>query len=194
MVSSRVDEREHRGEHLRLGEAALFGVDVAIGDDRLEQRLLVVAVEDGERAGEAEVFGVAAEDAAAEGGEGAGPEGGGVVRGEVADALGHLAGSLVGEGEEQDLAGIDGVVEQPGDAVGERAGFPGAGAGDDQRAAGRRGDGGGLLGVERGGVVDAAGVRRGGFVEGVLARHAEEVWRLKRRVRSAEWEVGRSAA
>ena len=181
------DEGEHRGEHVGLREAALFRIDIERADDGVEDGFLVVAIEDGERAGEAEVLGMAAEDARADRVEGAGPERGGVVRDEFADALGHLAGGLVGEGEQQDLAGVDAVVEQPGHAVGESAGFPGAGAGDDQRAAGRRGDGGVLLLVEGGLVVDAGGVRRSAAVEGVVSRHGGIVWSRERRVESAEW-------
>ena len=131
------DEGKHRGEHVRLGEAAFLGVDLAIGDDGLEQGFLVVAVEDGEGTGVADVLGMAAEDARADGVEGAGPERGSVVRSELADTLGHLAGGFVGESEQQDLAGIEAVIQQPGHAVSESPGFPGPGSGDDERPAGR---------------------------------------------------------
>jgi hypothetical protein len=70
--------------------------------------------------------------------EGAGPlqlERGVGAEGAAADpagAAGHLLGRAAGEGEQQDAAGIGAVQDQVGDAVGERAGLAGAGAGHDQ--------------------------------------------------------------
>jgi len=66
------------------------------------------------------------------------------------DTAHHLAGCSAGEGEQQDAAGLGAARDEVGDAVGERGGLAGAGAGhDEQRAVAVRG-GRALLGVEVG--------------------------------------------
>ena len=57
------------------------------------------------------------------------------------DALAHLAGGLVGEGEGEHGARVHAALaEQPGDARGQDAGLAAAGAGHDEDRAVRRGD------------------------------------------------------
>ncbi len=97
---------------------------------------------------------VGAEDAIADGVEGAAPEAGEIVRDQRGDALEHLARGLIRKGEEQDARGADAVLDEVGDAIGQRAGLAAAGAGDDQRGAGSGGDGLVLLRIELRGVVD----------------------------------------
>ena len=74
--------------------------------------------------------------------EGAGPGQGvghdaGVVartlRGDPLDALRHLGGRAARERHQQDAAGIGAVDDQMGDAMGERVGLAGSGAGDHQQ-------------------------------------------------------------
>ncbi len=67
---------------------------------------------------------------------------------QIRDAAHHFAGGLVGERQQQDAVGGDALFEQVSDAIGERARLARAGAGDDERGAGRRGDGGELLRIE----------------------------------------------
>jgi hypothetical protein len=57
------------------------------------------------------------------------------------DALAHLAGGLVGEGDGEDVAGVDAHAEQVGDAAGDDARLAAAGGGEDEQ---------GPLGVEDG--------------------------------------------
>ena len=60
--------------------------------------------------------------------------GAGAAADEGGDALLHLAGGLVGEGDREDLAGLHAAGgEQVGDARGERLGLARAGAGDDEQ-------------------------------------------------------------
>ncbi len=55
---------------------------------------------------------------------------------EFVDALGHLVGGLVGEGDGEDGVGRDAaLLDEIGDAVGDDAGLAGAGAGEDEHRA-----------------------------------------------------------
>ncbi len=117
--------------------------------DLLEQAELVVGVEDGEARGEADQGGVATQHAGAEGVEGAEPEALDRLLQDGADALAHLAGGLVGEGDGEDLAGEGAVGEQDmGEAGGEHARLAGAGSGQHQHGAVDALDGLALLGVQ----------------------------------------------
>ena len=64
------------------------------------------------------------------------------------DPFAHLAGGAVREREREQRAGVEPTLEQPGDAAGEDARLPGAGAGDDQHGAVPMLDGGELGWVE----------------------------------------------
>ena len=101
----------------------------------------------------------------------AAPEPAGIDRQKVGDAVEHLARGFVGEGEQQDVARIDAVLEQVGDAIGERARLAGAGAGDDEQRARRRRHGGVLLLVQLARVIDADRGRGGSALERVFAGH-----------------------
>jgi hypothetical protein len=58
---------------------------------------------------------------------------------QLRDAVFHFAGGLVREGHREDIPGADAfVLDQVGDAVGEGAGFAGAGTRNDQNRAIRR--------------------------------------------------------
>ena len=70
---------------------------------------------------------------------------------QLVDALGHFAGGLVGEGDGEDGVGRDVfLLDEPGDAMGDDAGFAGAGAGEDEQGAFGGLDGGALFGIEIG--------------------------------------------
>jgi len=62
--------------------------------------------------------------------EGAHPEVLGLGADEFGDAVAHLAGGFVGEGECEDAEGVDAELEEVGDAVGQRACLAAAGAGN----------------------------------------------------------------
>ncbi len=67
------------------------------------------------------------------------------------DALAHLAGGLVGEGDGQDGVRRDALLaDQPGDAAGDDAGLARAGSGENQQGAFGGLDGGALFGIQVG--------------------------------------------
>ena len=95
-------------------------------------------------------FDVAAQDAHAERVEG-GDERLGERRmaEQLIDALGHLAGGLVGEGDGEDGVGRDAfLADEPGDAVGDDAGFARSGAGKDEQRTFGGFDRGALFGIQ----------------------------------------------
>jgi hypothetical protein len=151
-------------DHLREGARRPALVVEALGlDDLLEQADLVVGVEDGEVGPEAGQFGVAAQDLDADGVEGAEP-GHALDRlaDEKADALLHLAGGLVGEGDGEDLARPgEAEREDVGDAGGQHAGLAGAGAGQHEDGALGRLDGAALLLVQAIEIIGALRLPRG---------------------------------
>ena len=97
----------------------------------LTQLAAVGLVVDGEVAVEVEAVGVLAQQAGAEAVEGADPDA--AAGHEGLDALAHLAGGLVGEGDGEDVAGPDALLEQVGDAAGDDARLAAAGAGQDEQ-------------------------------------------------------------
>ena len=130
---------------LILGEADAFeqgarrfaGIfDADRGESEFERGLLVVGVVDGEIAGQAETGGFAAEQAAAERVERADP---GFAQGmagaleQCADAVAHLVGGFVGEGDGENRIGRRALIDQIGDAVGDDARFARAGSRQDQQ-------------------------------------------------------------
>ena len=124
----------HPGE--LAGRPALL-VDVLGFEQLLDQPDLVVGIEDGEIGLEADQLGMAAQDAGADGVEGAEPRHAlDAGADQLADALLHLAGGLVGEGHRQDF-GRPGALggEDMGDAGGQHARLAGAGAGQHQQRA-----------------------------------------------------------
>ena len=136
----------------------------------LEERLGLVGVEDGEILRELDGLAVHAQGAVAEGVEGAAPEARGLDAGEVVHPVEHFLGGLVGEGEKEDLARLDALGQEVGDAVGQRARLARAGAGEHQQRAGRGRDRGELLVVEQGLEVDG---RDGGGTAGKVTGENE---------------------
>ena len=107
--------------HLHLAHAALH------------QRLLVAGVGDGEPLGQPGGGVLLGEQPEAEGVEGGDPHLGPGVAGQGGDPLPHLGRRLVGEGDGQDGARVEPLLEQPGHAVGDDPGLARAGAGQDQQ-------------------------------------------------------------
>ena len=81
-----------------------LGVEIGPGHHLLEQAELVVGVEDGEVAGKADTFGVAAQHSRGEGVEGAQPEALRRLAEQGGNPFAHLARRLVGEGDGENLA------------------------------------------------------------------------------------------
>jgi hypothetical protein len=94
--------------------------------------LRVFLVEDREVRAVADRLGVPAEEPVGRRVERAAPDPPRIDGDELLDAREHLAGGLVGEGQQQDVRRIDAVLDQARNAVGEGAGFAAAGAGDDE--------------------------------------------------------------
>ena len=149
---------------LVLEERAVRGLDGIA-----EHPLGLLGVEDGERAREPNRLAMRAQRAMADAVKSPAPETGGFDAGEFLHAVEHLAGGLVGEGEQQDLAGPDALRKQVGHAVGEGARLTRAGAGEDQQRARFRRHRGELLVVQLRAEVDRRdAVRRGRGVEGEI--------------------------
>ena len=152
-----------------------FGFDAGIGDAGLDQILRVVAVENREIAPVPEQVGVLAQNPRADGVKRAAPERRQLPAQQIGDAAHHFAGGLVGEREQQNSFRRDALFQQVGDAISERARLAGAGAGDDERRAGRRGNGGQLLRIQFARVINLQidfGTER---FKHVIARHGAEL-------------------
>ena len=117
-------------------------LNLRLGDAGVDQILGVVAVEDGEVALVTEQVGVRAQNPGADGMERPAPERRPVPAPANPRRGASFPGGLVGERQQQDAVRRDALFQQIGDAVGERARLARAGAGDDERRPGRRGDGG----------------------------------------------------
>ena len=152
-----------------------FGFDARVGDAGLDQILRVVAVENREIAPVTEQVGVRRRIRAPMEWN-VPPQSDGSCRPEqIGDAAHHFAGGLVGEREQQDAVGGNALFEQIRDAVGERARLARTRAGDDERRAGRRGDGGELLRIQFARVINLQidfGTER---FKNVIARHGAEL-------------------
>jgi len=103
-------------------QGELLGVDVKVVHDRLDETLRVVVIVDGEVGRVADELGILAEHADAHGVEGADPHAARTTRQEMTEALAHLGGSLVREGDGQDLPRAHALVgTHARDAVREHA-------------------------------------------------------------------------
>ena len=168
---------EHRGfarRHLRGRQSAILPavdqagqhprrpalvVDILGLQKLLQQADLVVDIEHGEIGFQLHQFGMGAQDAAADGVEGAEPRHAfhGLAQ-HLAEPQLHLPRRLVGEGHREDFAGAGAALaEDVRDAAGQHAGLAGAGAGQHQHRSVQRFHRLALLGIEAGEIL-----RRGG--------------------------------
>ena len=122
-----------------FGKRISFGSIPAARDDGVDQIFLIFAIHDREPAGVTERAAVPAQHAIADGMKCAAPKSAGIDRQQIGDAIEHLARGFVREGEQQNVARVDPVLEQIGDAISERARFARARARDDEQRSGRRG-------------------------------------------------------
>ena len=121
----------HRGQDLPLLQVLCIDPQVFAG--LLHQGLLVVGVVYDEGGLIAQKVDMAAEDPHAHGVEGRDPDSLTGPAQDLVHAVPHLAGGLVGEGDRQDIPGIDlAFVDQVCDPVGDHPGLAAAGAGQDQ--------------------------------------------------------------
>ncbi|MET4760274.1 hypothetical protein ABH970_000646 [Bradyrhizobium ottawaense] len=125
------------------GEAALGLRQAALVPDQVHQVGGILAVVDGEGGIDADPFGIFAEQTRADAMEGAGPaeriaHDRGVVlaqhlAGDALDPAGHFGRRAAGERHQQDAARIGAGDDQMRDAMGQRVGLAGAGAGNHQQ-------------------------------------------------------------
>ena len=138
-------------EVLALADGAAAAVFAEAIEEGGDEATLVAVVVDGEVPVEAGPRREASKQAGAEAVEGGddNPLGGLFVVEEGVDAVAHLGGGAVGEGDGDDgVRGLPVVVDQVGDAVGEDPGLAAAGAGEDEERAAVVEDGFALWGVE----------------------------------------------
>ena len=160
-----------RGDAVAHGlSGELLGVQVELFNDEAQQALRVGRIVDGEGGLQPQGGGLTAQHTHAEAVESRNPHVLGARADQRLDTFTHFGGSLVGEGDGEDLAGGRAVgCEQVSDAVGEHAGLAGASARDDEQ--GRSGVQHGLFlafiepGGEGGGVHSVEAV--GAFAVGV---------------------------
>ena len=131
------------------GREAL-GVDVLVAQHVADEAHGVGLVVDRERRREAEGLAVASEDAHARRVERRHPHLLGHRPDEGADAVLHLVGGLVGEGDGEDLERRDALLDEVGYAMGEHPRLARTGAGDHEQGAARVDDGLRLVRVEPG--------------------------------------------
>jgi len=156
----RVDAQgDDRAQEVALREPALRDRDPHVGRRGLEEVLRVLRVEDGEVRPEPEELGVRPEEARRHRVERAGGRPHEVRSDEGLDATLHLARGTVREREEEERRRVGSVLDEPRDAVDERARLARAGARDDERRAVRREDDGLLLLVQLARVIDAVALR-----------------------------------
>ena len=103
--------------------------------------------------------------------KGSAPESARVHRQKIRHAIEHLPRGFVRESEQQDIARIDAVLEQIGDAIGQRARLAAARAGDHQQRPRRRRHRRELLLIQLRRVIDVDRGRGGSALERVFAGH-----------------------
>ena len=119
-------------------ERELLGLNLEVAHDLLHKALGVVVIIDGEVGAKSQLVGVLAQDAHAHGVEGAHPHATGAAGEQGVQALAHLGGGLVGEGDGEHLPGAHALVgDHVGDAVGEHARLARAGAGEHEQGSAR---------------------------------------------------------
>jgi hypothetical protein len=116
----------------------VFGREAELQERAPDGGSLIVVIVDGEIAREAEALSFAAQESGAEGMESGDPDipcGESACAQEVLNALLHHAGGLVGEGDGQDRAGWNTLLDQVRDAIGNDAGLARARSGQDEQRA-----------------------------------------------------------
>ena len=110
--------------------------EVQFADDGLDEVLAVRGLVDRKRLGKTDLFGVLAQDARKDRVERTHADIAAAVIGDhLCDALAHLLGGLVGEGERQDVEGRHALLDHIGDARGQHARLARTGAGNNERRA-----------------------------------------------------------
>ena len=123
------------GQHPRRGEALL--VEVELLEDGLGHRHLVGPIVDGEAPGQTDGAAVAAQDAGADGVEGADRRlAGRLFPDQTRDPVAHLVGGLVGEGDGHDLPRPGPGGHQVGDSMGQHPRLAAPRSGKDQERTG----------------------------------------------------------
>ena len=136
LVAQAAEERDERREEARRVAERAVSVQRQLEEVLAQEDHLLGPAEDGGSVGEAGLEGVLAQEPVAEGVEGADLRVVVPVRHEPVDALDHLVGGAVGEGQRQDFAGFGALLrDEPGDPSRDDGRLAGAGAGHDQQRA-----------------------------------------------------------
>ena len=133
-----LNQAENRRQHICPWKPPLFGVDLAGRHHLRQHRPLIVAIQNRERSGVADVFRMTPQNPTANRMKRAGPQVGGVLWNELAHPLHHFPRRLVRKCQQQNLARLDPVIEQPRHSIRQRPGFSRTRTGNDQRLARRR--------------------------------------------------------
>ena len=120
------------------GNRRSLGIDAGLLDARSQQVLGVLAVEDREVGRNAQPLAVDSQDAVGDVVERAAPDVLGLLLDEQLDAVEHLAGRPVREGDQHDPAGVHAVMHQPGQPIGQRPRLAAAGPRHDEHRPARR--------------------------------------------------------
>ena len=178
-----LNQAEDRDQDIGLGKAPRRGVNLALRDDRVHERLLVIPVHDGEGLGEPDLLRMPPEDPIAYRMKRATPHLADIPGDQGPYPLQHLLGRLVGEGQEEDVARLDAPVEEVGHPVGQGPGLARSRPRDDEdRTRGRRNRR-QLLLIQLFGKVDPGRTSGGRTLQGVLARHGSSLTRFTHRER-----------
>ena len=171
-------ERKNFVQHVGLRKMFVLLVNLRVGHARLDQILCVVAVEDREIALAAERVRVQPQNPRADGMKRPAPKRAQFVAQQIRNAPHHFAGGLIREGEQQNAIRRNALFQKIRDAINERARLARTRAGDDERRAGRRGDGGQLLFVEFARVVNVQPDFRRERLQDVFVRHGRNyIWK-----------------
>ena len=155
----------------------ILRVNLRVGEVGLDQILRIIAVKNREVALIAERVRVQPQNPRADGMKRPAPERAQFVAEQFGDALHHFTRRLVREREQQNSVGRNPLFDEICDAIRQRASFSRASPRDDERRAGRRGDGGELLFVEFARVVNVQPDLRRERFQDVVVRHGRKLKR-----------------
>ena len=132
------DKAKDLSEHIAFREPDFFRINSRACYDRVDQILLIFAIHDRESARITERASVTSQDSVPHRMERPAPKPARIDREQIRDAIQHLSGGFIREGEQQNISRIDPVFEQVRNAVGKCARFATACARNHEQWPGRR--------------------------------------------------------
>ena len=165
------DKAKYLGEDIAFREPDFFRINSRACYDRVDQILLIFAIHDREPARITERAPVTSQDSVPHRMERPAPKPARIDREQIRDAIQHLSGGFIREGEQQNISRIDSVFEQVRNPVGECARFATACARDHEQRTGRSRYSRKLLFIQLCRVIDVDRCRCWRALERVLAGH-----------------------